>query len=147
MTKLESTKSFFGPSTRVVDILAEPAHEQYVHASGGGKWGVAILPVLYENVKDMNDPSIPIGMAPLIVVRQDHDVTSPLRADSILLASEVVRCIVDTKSAVEVKFVILDIDAVPVCIRELVFIAVIGKAACTCKQVVMEPSPKMLGAS
>ena len=116
MTKLELTMSFFGPSTWVVDILAEPVHEQYIHVSGSGKWGVAILPVLYENVKDMNDPSIPIGMAPLIVMRQDHDVTSPLQADSILLTSEVVRCIVDTKSAVEVKFVILDIDAVPVCI-------------------------------
>ena len=116
MTKLESMKLFFRPSTQVVDILAEPAHEQYVHVSGGGKWEVAILPVLYKNVKDMNDLSIPIGMAPLIVMRQDHDVTSPLWADGILLASEVIHCIVDMKSAVEVKFVILDIDTVPVCI-------------------------------
>ena len=60
-------------------MLAEPVHKQYVHVSGSRKWEVAILLVLYENVKDMNDLSIPIGMAPLIVVRQDHDVTSPLQ--------------------------------------------------------------------
>jgi hypothetical protein len=73
----------------------------------------------------MNDTSIPIRVAMLIIMGQDHDITSGGWIDSILLTLEIVACIVDAKRTMKVNSVVLDVNAAMVCIREVVFIAVV----------------------
>lgn len=78
-------------------------------------------------MKYMNDTSIPVRVATLVIMGQHHDVTSCEWIDSILLTPEVIGCIVDTKHAMKVNSVVLDVNTAPVCIREVMFIPIVGK--------------------
>jgi len=71
--------------------------------------------------------SIPIRAATLVIMRQHDDIRSGGWIDCILLMLEIIGYIVNTKPPVKANFVVLDINAALVCIREVIFIAVVSK--------------------
>ena len=68
--------------------------------------------VVYIRMEDVDDPSIPKGMAIMIRRRQDHDISVGPRVDSVLFVAHIVCRVVDANSAVGIKPIIEDVDAV-----------------------------------
>ena len=64
--------------------------------------------------------------------------------DSILLKAEVVHCIVYAEDLVKVNLIVLDIDAVPISIGEVMFIAIISEATCAGKDMILKSREKIL---
>lgn len=73
----------------------------------------------------MNNTGVPIRVAALVFVGQNHDVGSGERIYGILLASQVIGSVVDAKERMVICLVTLDIDAVTVVVGKAVLVAII----------------------
>jgi len=138
-------ETFGFPASIGIEISAEPSDTKDVHPL---RWGerVVLLLDLYKNVKDVDDTGVPIGMSIyfFIFMREDHHISGPRRIDGVLIASHVVRRVVETHGLMEVNSASSKKNGATLFWSESLFPIVIAFSAQSTEDVILEVSDEIL---